>query len=250
MAYFFTEEDISDLKKEIPAQTALKYTCPQIRKNSILCPNPEHNDMHYGNCMLLKNGRIHCFACGKEFTALDLLKLDGYSLYDAACILAEESGHPQDYEASSKKRETQSKNRLSFEEKTLLGLSSDPNIRMILGVNMDRPEDQHYMKKSRYYEKDGLLETETEYLILGKTKNPWRDLMSDREAFSWMVQCKCQELMVRCISGAAQTNDDELKNVYQDVYKKAEDIFVRHGGTLTSTKNLYQSVKGLYQALQ
>ena len=250
MAYFFSREDIEELRKEIPAQVALKYTCPEIRKKSILCPNPEHNDTHFGNCMLLPNGRVHCFACNTEFSALELLKMDGYSIYDAACILAEESGHPQDYEASGKRSKADSVTRLTQEERSLLGFANFSNLLMIENVSDSRPENGHYKRESRYSEQNGILECQTDYLILGKAPSPWRDLINENEkAYRWMIRGKCRELMVRCISGAAETSDPDIVGAFKETYRKAEQIFLKHGGTLGSTKDLYRSVASQYQAL-
>lgn len=41
---------------------------------SILCPNPEHNDKHFGNCVLTPKG-FKCYSCGAYGDVFDLVRL-------------------------------------------------------------------------------------------------------------------------------------------------------------------------------
>ncbi len=62
------------------------------RRISILCPNSEHNDEHFGNCFLYEHG-YHCFACGAYGDAVNLLmEAENMSRREAFDFLAEFSG--------------------------------------------------------------------------------------------------------------------------------------------------------------
>ena len=78
MALYFREGDREELLKEVTPLTAVEYLGIETRRCgsslSILCPSPDHNDQHYGSCMLTRGGTFcKCYACGKHFNALDLI---------------------------------------------------------------------------------------------------------------------------------------------------------------------------------
>lgn len=244
MGLYFTEEDKSDLLKEVSARTVIDYLNIETKKVgstiSILCPQPEHNDRHYGSCVIVHD-EIFCYACRKKTNTINLLMWEGgMSYYEAICTLAELSGHPQDYEASKKHDVTQKKQvmRLNNEQKALIGLSKSSYPRAVKNITFDKPEKGGYFR-----DENG------EYVICdGLGYNPWLCLAKDEpENFKWMVQNKCLEKMTRIISVVEDIKSDcegKWSNLFTstsldsyslvmglaELYKEIEAIYREYGG--------------------
>lgn len=69
---------ISDMKRQIGQQEleqTLSYYNIRVTRRKMLCPFPEHNDRHLGNCVLGDRGYIRCFSCNKSANAIDLVMM-------------------------------------------------------------------------------------------------------------------------------------------------------------------------------
>lgn len=67
---------INDMKRQIGQQEleqTLAYYNIRVTHKRMLCPFPEHNDRHLGNCVLGDRGYIRCFSCNKSANAIDLV---------------------------------------------------------------------------------------------------------------------------------------------------------------------------------
>ena len=107
------------------------------RAIQFLCPNPDHNDNHFGSCKLTKDGRgIICYAClsanGKHKTwdAVSLLtECFGYDFKEACQYLAEFSGMPERYYIGQKKDRTAKKKLfLTKSEMEYLGINKGTKV--------------------------------------------------------------------------------------------------------------------------
>lgn len=66
---------IRDMRGQIGQQEleqALSYYNIRVVNRRLLCPFPEHDDRHLGNCVLGDRGYIRCFSCGRSANAIDL----------------------------------------------------------------------------------------------------------------------------------------------------------------------------------
>lgn len=69
---------ISDMKRQIGQQEleqTLAYYNIRVTHKRMLCPFPEHNDRHLGNCVLGDRGYIRCFSCNRSANAIDLVMM-------------------------------------------------------------------------------------------------------------------------------------------------------------------------------
>lgn len=71
-------EAIRDMRSQIgqrELEQTLSYYNIRVANKRLLCPFPEHNDRHLGNCVLGDRGYIRCFSCGRSANAVDLVML-------------------------------------------------------------------------------------------------------------------------------------------------------------------------------
>lgn len=69
---------INDMKRQIGQQEleqTLAYYNIRVTHKRMLCPFPEHNDRHLGNCVLGDRGYIRCFSCNRSANAIDLVMM-------------------------------------------------------------------------------------------------------------------------------------------------------------------------------
>ena len=269
MALYFREGDREELLKEVTPLTAVEYLGIETRRCgsnlSILCPSPDHNDQHYGSCMITRGGTFcKCYACGKHFNALDLiLDTTGCSYYEGMCTLASLSGRENEFEASARPSTQEEEHDSRFQNfngktKSLIGISPYSHIRNYKSYQMERPESGDFIR-----EKSG------DYVLYDSGKwNPWMDLIkNDPDTAEWLIQNKCKEKMVEYdyllrqlkdpFSTKASTIAYELMEQYQfrlsqflriikNDYAKIEEIYVDHGGSLIKPEELVMSLIGMY----
>lgn len=260
MSLYFSGEDKNRLLEEVPVINVIEYLGIDTKRIgsslSILCPRPDHNDQHFGSCML-RHGKLICFVCHKQINSINLLMwCGGMSYYTAMCTLAELSGHQEDFEASKKPSQTQAKKilKLSNDEKSLIGLASISHPRAAKNVTFNRPENTEYFRDNN-----------GDYVIIeGLGYNPWLNLAKeDTETFKWMVRNKCTEKMsdIASIAEKIQSGSDETLNklfsdtglerrgiilALADLYRKIEDIYQRYDGKATSLKEMREQLIIIY----
>lgn len=249
MALYFEEEDVKILTDAVTPLQAVEFLGLERKRygsnESILCPDPGHNDRHYGSCMITKGGtRCKCYACNKSFSSLQILKLaGGYDFYDAMCILADLAGMEGDYEASKKKHTPKpSYRRLTNEQKKMIGLATRQELRLVKNVTSDRDE----AGASGYRDEDGM------YLCYDTAPNPWVEMAKDSpEEFDWMIRSKCIEkivdlnLLKRDLKNPLESN--RSKAVYEIISKyqiNLRDVFSSIDMKIQEVKELYYECGG------
>lgn len=93
------DADMATVAKEIgiKLQDEQKtYSNPKYR--GILCPNPEHQDKNFGNCVIKSNNTYVCFACGDSGNVIHMVQqFCECSFWDAMGIIADICGGREAY---------------------------------------------------------------------------------------------------------------------------------------------------------
>lgn len=243
MSMYFSEEDIDTLKEAVSPLMVVQALGKETRKVggnlSILCPSPDHNDQHFGSCMLMHDGRVcKCFACDKTFNSLQIVMMEtGCSLYEAMCTLAEIAGLEDQFDASSKKSKTQLIKNLPNELKQLIGLAGYSKIRNVNNCSDFREGTANYMR-----DQDG---TYVRY-DSGNWK-PWIDLRKEEpETFDWLVRNKCKEKMsaISMVKGKIRKPDGSQTS--RLCYDIMQDYNYSSSDVLKELDELYQTIKKIY----
>lgn len=141
---------IRDMRQQIgqhELEQTLSYYGIRVVNRRLLCPFPEHNDRHLGNCVLGDRGYIRCFSCGKSANAIDLVMMYEHLEYVPAVeflwttILGRAL---PEYD-----RANQRKVILSIQELELIGLTSPSSRYVKCYVNCTN--DKHEQLPSGYY---------------------------------------------------------------------------------------------------
>lgn len=266
MAMYFSDEDIELLQEEVTPLMAIQALGIETRKQgsnlSILCPSPDHNDQHFGSCMIMHHGRVcKCFACGRSFTSLQIIMMEtGCGLYEGMCTLAEIAGMEDCFNASKQQVAKKVDKMLPNTVKQQIGLAIYSKIANILNNSDCREDDSHYLRAN-----DG------SYLkVNGGNWKPWNDLRKeDPETFEWLVRNKCKEKLlsidmlrkkIRSMNGAEissycydlmktyEISPNEILQELDQIYNFIETVYVEHGGKIKDSKVMALNVLGNYVA--
>lgn len=269
MALYFQEGDKEELLKEVTPLDAVEYLGIETRRQghnlSILCPAHDHNDQHFGSCIISHEGtRCKCYACGRSFSALTIiLEETGCSYYEGMCTLAYLSGHDSDFEARNRTSNTRNDLFKSFNEirKKDIGISPYSRIRNVTNYSSERPESGDYFK-----DQDGM------YVVCSKSDwNPWRELISeDPETADWLIRNKCKERMITIDYMIRQIKDPfstplstltyevmekfrirlpEVLRLLKLNYSEVEEMYVEHGGSIVGIKEIALNLIGMHAVL-
>ena len=173
------QEDIAWLKENVPARDVAEYLGMEIKKNSILCPNPDHNDRNFGNCHFNRDGSLYCYACGKGFNSLDLMIYEGgLNFPDAVRAVADLAGYRL-REQGERKRWVP---HLTKEEAELLAIPmSHKKVKLPTTISSFPPDEGKY---------DEIISVKTtEYVGYREEISPWTTIKeSDPEAYKFLVE--------------------------------------------------------------
>lgn len=176
----FEDEDKRELLEEVSIIDVLDFLGVEYRnfgcRKSILCPDRlNHNDQHYGSCYIYENSNtVHCFVCNKSFDAIELLRLNGYSYYDALCTLADLSGSPSRFEKQPERKQCRIP-RLTKEQRKLIGLYPERRrIKLYTSIQENKPDTRDYDIVFSEAEEEN---TYLPYKTLGY--NPWIKLQKE-----------------------------------------------------------------------
>lgn len=275
MALYFSKEEANELKANVSFPKILDYLGIPTKKVGkqicMLCPDPKHNDRHYGSCVVKENG-AYCYACGTFTNASKLLiDFEGYKPYEAFTVMADVMGVSALYEQKGKtlkEIEQERKERArapkflyDHEEAKFLGLVPSEHAGVTL-KHWARPvkysflpfevEKGHELHKE--VQDDGwILYTETE-----KEGALIRDFeKEDPEAFRYIMQQKAKERMFdaiftyellknpkqapKILNNVRPLINEHMEGILKgliNVYEQAKDILIKYGGTAPSTKEL------------
>lgn len=136
MKYYFSDEDIIRIKEDadfidIFQHLGITYDKPKGRNISYLCPF--HNDTRFGSAKYnMEKNTCRCYVCNQKYSPLDLIMgVEGLTVYEAVCRLADIEGVLDNYIVSTESAEPTirpQKNqlkKLTTEQKKLLGFDVD-----------------------------------------------------------------------------------------------------------------------------
>lgn len=207
----------------------------EVRKSSILCPDPGHNDTHYGSCKLYHN-RYTCFACGAKGSVINLAEYTlGCSWREAADYIAAKHGLPS-YSEAVKNEKNDDKPRkfnpltktFTSEQLHLLGLKTNTSrVYTITGMQNFKPKD------GKGFIHD--LGLDNEYLIGTSTSMSLQALWEeDPETVNEIVKGKAKEAVVKYLN-ICNSNEyaeyPEIKAAARYALSKLEPVFDRFGIT-------------------
>lgn len=267
MALYFTKEEAEELKANVSFPRLLDYIGIPTKKVGkqvcILCPNPSHNDRHYGSCVVRDSG-AYCYACGTFTNASRLLiDFEGYKPYEAFTMMADCMGVSSLYEQKGKslqeiERERKERARApkflyKHEDAVLLGLIPDKHIERVLNYSFSPFDSQKNTVVHKEFQNDGELlhyETEKEGSLLREFEK------EDPEAFLFLMQQKAKERMfdaaftyellvkphqapkiLNAVRPSKEHMDEVLKGLI-NIYEKAKEILIKYGGTAPTVKEL------------
>lgn len=265
MALFFESGDREELLSQVTPLMAVDYLgLPTKRYGtnlSILCPNPEHHDQHYGSCMITHDGkRCTCFSqCGgRSYSALQILIWQGgYSFYDAMCVLADLAGRTEEYEASNRRNmepQLREIRALTAEQKKQIKMAMFPKIKAVKNVTSKRPDTGDYFRDDN-----------GDYVIYdsGNYRNPWLEMAkNDPDTLDWLIQNKCKEQMLTIDYLRKQIKDPlsseaskaayeimkeysislfDMLNTLNDMYQEIEELYVTCGGRIRNPKKMLEN---------
>lgn len=137
-----------NLRYEVPIEDVISVLGIETdNRKHIICPNPNHNDTSFGSCVINRRwNTAHCFACGKTFDNISLLQLSGRYFNESLGILADMTGHPDDFyeedeETDEDKKESEKHIWLTKKQKDLLGIHEE-SFKIIDYVTTDKPKDK------------------------------------------------------------------------------------------------------------
>lgn len=216
-----SKNNIHRLKDEADIASVISYLgIPTHRKGNctfILCPRPDHRDVHPNNCYY-KDGwnNVLCRVCNTSINAIDLIMYTtGISYGQAADLLWEISGKPDWYYAKrSKKKEFT----LTEEEKNLIGLHLPTRV-LVPASLKDYKEPLN--KDSRYDASyvDGYLRFQSLYVNTGD--------FTDRGSFRMIVFNRTTETLSNIRYKRKHEPDKAIRDLYTQAEVTCEGILAR-----------------------
>lgn len=80
----YTQYQLDEVKAAFTGEDAVAMYGIQKKGHSILCPNPDHHDKHFGSCNVTRQGDYHCFVCRKTWSGIDFVQfLEGLKFIEA-----------------------------------------------------------------------------------------------------------------------------------------------------------------------
>lgn len=185
---------------------------PVSGKGDVICPSPDHDDRHLGNCHLTPKG-CRCFACNETFGLVDMvMKVRGVKYVDALKELSDYAGLTA--ETSSGKKPSYVKMPLSAEEFELLGIKKSYAAMKPSKYSDSKPSDS---KKHTRDNAGGYISQEIGW------KNPVMDLyQNDPDTFWEIIEGKAKEKLANIVSaleipGLTEGFRQALLNIKQQI---------------------------------
>lgn len=204
----------------------------EVRRGSILCPDPGHNDAHFGSCKLYRN-RYKCFACGASGSVVDLVKNTlTCSWRDAADFIASNNGLPSYKDAVKGEKDAEDKPKIvpltrvfSKEQLKYLGLRTESSrVYTITGVSDGKPEDERSIVPGLGFGYEYVTGTST----LISLQMLWEE---DQEAVEEMIKGKAKETIVRYLNlynSDLVAEHPELRLAIRHIFDVLEPVFMRY----------------------
>ena len=212
----------------------------EVRKGSILCPDPGHNDTHYGSCKLYHN-RYTCFACGAKGSVINLVEHTlNCSWREAADYIAGKHGLPS-YKEAVKHDKSNNKPKVvpltktfTNEQLHFLGLKTNPSkVYTVTGMQEFKPKDGKGLIPGIGLDNEYCIGTSTSMSL----QNLWEE---DPEAVNEIVKGKAKEAIVKYLN--IYNSDEyaqypEIKAAARYALSKLEPVFDRFGITNYKVKS-------------
>lgn len=199
-------------------EQALSYYNIRVSNKRLLCPFPEHDDKHLGNCVLGDRGYIRCFSCGRSANAVDLVMVNERLEYVPAVefLWTRILGRTlPEYDRTERRKVI-----LSMQELELIGITSPSSRYVKCYINCTN--DRHEQLPNGYFADHDALDN------IGIYRQERADgffelLNSDPATAKEIAADKCRETMER-LQAILQTVADEDREYCLKQLKKCECV--------------------------
>lgn len=197
--------DIAAIKERLSVEEICDNLGLRRKAGQCQCPSKEHQDTHFGNC-LIKTYGCYCFACQKKFDKIAMVQENkGTGFYETLEVMASWAG----VEADANMPAPRKRFPLSDEEVELLGLLSTPGT--VSGVCGVKPWEPNLNGEKRFRDINGDL-----YVLSNKTFSLKQLYWEDETSFRMIVLGKAKEKVAEC--------NDLLKNCPEVMKKNLLEI--------------------------
>lgn len=199
----YPKDQIEKVSRSFNGLLACRCLGIEVRKNSILCPNPAHNDTHFGSCVYNpRNGKFVCYSgCnGKAYSGIDIVRFNlGCSFQEAVEYAADQVGAVLTSDESAPVPKKDLAPTLSEEEMEALGM--EPSVEVVkipVGMTDDREEAYahgSYEEDVTHMTGDVLLDDHL-YILCDTVTNPYASMRREDPvawcAFViWHIDARC-----------------------------------------------------------
>lgn len=256
--------NLEELMNSVTAESVAEYAGIEMqshgKRKTILCPNPNHIDRHFGNCFLTPQGYI-CYACGAKGGIVDLIANSlQISKKKAMDIIAESTGEPAMFVSREGKK---SKNQKTQFIKVL----PDDKLNLI-GLAPAQSEVRVYTRA--YYEDEdwtlGAGEIEEwfpgdkagkNYTIISKLadRSPLKTLAREEpNVYQELIRNKAKEsieqyeALCALICNTIDMNPEFrilMERVIQSIVAEIEEILIEHGGQIKKNKHIFGKLRSV-----
>lgn len=233
----FKKDSLSQLAREVPIMRVAEHLGIKTNKRGgtvkILCP--AHADKH-PSCTLSKNKKFfYCYACNTAISQYDLLCYYGVTGTDAIEVLAELSGHKDDFlYRPAKTQRTRRKEAmaapLTDAEQRLLGIQkmvmTQKGITYRGNADIRLPEAYSSERMSK---EDGWRAEEEGYIKYETSSfDPWYELRKSPALFKRIVRNLCMQRIEKIQSMQNKVTGSDLEMVFDRMLVDLRTLMARH----------------------
>lgn len=254
--------NLEELMNSVTAESVAEYAGIEMqshgKRKTILCPNPNHIDRHFGNCFLTPQGYI-CYACGAKGGIIDLIANSlQISKKKAVDIIAESTGDPAIFVSHkgkrSKKQKTQFVKVLPDDKLDLIGLApAQSEVRVYTRAYY---EDEDWTlgagENEEWFPGDKAGEN---YIIISKLadRSPLKTLAREEpNVYQELICGKAEEsieqyeslyTLIHNIVGINPEFRILMERVIQSIIAEIEEILIEHGGQIKKDKHIFGKLR-------
>lgn len=207
--------DIAAIKERLSVEEICDNLGLRRKAGQCQCPSKEHQDTHFGNC-LIKTYGCYCFACQKKFDKIAMVQENkGTGFYETLEVMASWAG----VEADANMPAPRKRFPLSDEEVELLGLLSTPET--VSGVCGVKPWEPNLNGEKRSRDVNGDL-----YVLSNKTFSLKQLFWEDESTFQLIVLGKIKEKIAAC-NHLLKTSPEAMRKPLLEIQKELIVLFQR-----------------------
>lgn len=254
--------DLRELLNSVTAESVAEYIGLEIqshgKRKEILCPNPEHNDHHFGSCILLSQGYM-CYACGATGGLIDLVKKSmQVGTGEAIRIIAESTGEPSLFLLPNNTNDGNSRpppvRILTDDKLELIGLAPARS-KVWLYTSAYEADEPRTLKKNEREEWLPGDDNHGDYVVIARLidQSPIKTLAREEPIVYRKLICdKAEEAIENywdlygLVCSMADTSHEFkalMMQSIQSIITEIEDILIDHGGKIKQKKHVFGKLK-------